>query len=278
MKNDNIMKALALAGTLILTAMPLAHGELLSESLQVHLNAEAGFTTDSETANWVDQSAQGGVQAFVGKYSARPELAPKATPNGKAAIRFNGAVNNPNQLACQADKVLQVADGQSLSWSLVLKPSELTGELDTYIQTSLDGLNYAWSMSRDANGFSAEVRSAADQRFISFVSSEQLVDVANNWMILTAVYNGAEKTLQLFLTDANGVLHKGNLVSSAKLNSGAHKVTTLGSNTDRNYGADMALSAVLICNAALGETPRLAIEKELSTIYFTASGKEPESK
>lgn len=234
----------------------------------VNLKAETGFSAKGSAAIWAGQSEQGSVQEFKGRYSAKPELVSAATPKGKSAVRFNGAKKNPNQLKVKAVESYAVAEGESLSWIVVMKPSELTGANATYIQTTLEGRNYAWSMSQSKHGIIGEIRSGDGKRYMSLVPKAGLGGAISDWMVLTAVYDGGAKTFQLFLTDINGTLHSGNKVTSASLHSGAHKVTTLGSNTDRNSGAEMDLAEVQIYNSALNDIERAALEKQLYSIYL----------
>ena len=124
-----------------------------------------------------------GLSAFEAQYSARPERVEAATPSGKPALRFNGAANNPNRLTCKADSALTTAEGASLSWVLVLKPGSLSGTNDTYLQTTLDGRNYAWGVYRDAKGFHAEVRATAGARHISTLPIDALADHATGTSI-----------------------------------------------------------------------------------------------
>ena len=266
MKTGKDLKKYVILGVVALATISQSKAELSGDKLEVCLKSDAGIA--EKVFSWTDQAEAGGTDVFQGKYSAKPVLAKAATPNGKDAVRFNGAKNNPNQLKVKAVDSYKVADGESLSFSMVLKPAELSGGNDTYLQTTLDGRNYAWSLSRGKHGFIAEIRSKDGKRYISMVPSAGLGDAANNWMVLTAVYDGAAKTFQLFLTDASGKTHAGNKVSSASLHSGAHKITTIGTNTDRNSSAGMDLAEVLIYKSALNDTDRVAVEKHLYDTYI----------
>ena len=250
---------------------PLSQGTVHAQTPCVSLDAEAGFQSDASTVTWTDLSDQQGLSAFEAQYSARPERVEAATPNGKPALRFNGAANNPNRLTCKADSSLTTAEGASLSWVLVLKPGSLSGTNDTYLQTTLDGRNYAWGVYRDAKGFHAEVRATAGARHISTLPIDALADHATGWMVLTAVYDAAAQTLQLFLTDAAGQTHAGGIATGASLHPGEHKLTAMGTNTDRNNGAAMDLAAVRVFPAALDESLREPLAQELLAHHIATS-------
>lgn len=279
---NTISRVFSVAGalaTLFLAAVAFGAPPVLDTTdLLVRLESSAGITIGNGGSvvgvlDWADQSALGGSQDVddAGGFSRTPLFITEASPSLADAVRFNGAANNPNQLRDTADSNYDVATGSSLTWSLAFKPPSFDA-VDTYVQTDVSGRRYAWSLGHANGKFWGEVRDEANNRYTSEISDATLGGLENDWMVLTAVYDGTANTFQLFLTDSVGTLHTGNQVTSATLHNGTHSLTTLGTNTDRNNGGAMDLGAMLIYQSALGTADRLAMEDYLFQVYVAPPG------
>lgn len=240
----------------------------------IRLNAGIGVTvTSTPSLTWADQAAGGGSQNFSGTFSATPTVVLNATPTGTTAIGFNGAASNPNAVSTGSTAAFDAAP--PLTFMLVLKPGELTGTTDTYLNSTVTGASgggNGWGLYRDGTNFFANVRGTNSAN--STISATTVGGLQTDWMILTGVYTPTEGsgTIQLFLTDAAGSLFSGAATTVTDgMTAGTNAGTQLGARGGgRADGAAMELAAVSIWDEALDATARLAAEK---TLYQTFIGR-----
>jgi hypothetical protein len=259
-------------------------------SVGVGLPASGGLITQHDSGvgvtgnplptvtNWTDQATAGGSQNFAklgsAGSSAYPTLITKATPTGKAVLQFNGALSNPNQLLFGATSSFDSAP--SLTFMMVLKPGVLTDVVDTYLNSAVNGASGSgngWGLYRNSSQFYANARGSSTDN--STISTNLLAGGgATNWMVLTGVYTdtGADGTVQLFLTDAGGVLHTGNVKTiTGGMTAGVHLNTDIGARgSGRLDGAAMDVASIRIWNEALSPAARSAAEMELYYTYIKA--------
>jgi hypothetical protein len=227
---------------IMLLACTLSHAPMSLADLLVELDSTAGITISGTTSfTWADQAAAGGNMTFLGNSATRsPTLIEEGTPTGLPLVSFNGNASSPNQLI--SENATSLNGGPSLTWSLVVKPTAFS-DIDTYLQTAVVDRPYAWSTTHVTGNFTGQVRNAAGTQFNSRIASTPLGTLANDWMILSTVYDSSAGTVQLFLTDATGMRHDGNLVTGAALANGNHLLTSLGSDVNRVHGAPMDMGA-----------------------------------
>ncbi len=240
----------------------------VTNHLLLRLESGVGVTTNAPdlVSQWSDQAALGGVQDFTSSGSSRPAYVEQATPNGAPAIRFNSTTKR--NLTRSADSNF---DSASLTWFLALKPTLATDKSNyTYMQSDSATRKFMWGCFYDQYNkrYSGGVRSDANVRYETHVTTNTLAALAQSWMIMAVVYDGAASSVQLFVTDATGGKASGSLVTPAILSSGTHALTRIGANTDNNNPADMDLAAVLLYKTALSPADRAAVETYLYDKYI----------
>jgi autotransporter-associated beta strand protein len=252
---------------IMLFACALLHAPKCLADLLVELDSDAGITISGTASfTWADQAAAGGNMTFIGNTATRvPTLVSSGTPTGLPLVSFNGAASNPNQLLSQ--NATSLDGGPSLTWSLVLRPTDFS-DIDTYLQTRVSNRQYAWTTNHFSGNFTGQVRSEGNTQFNSRIASAPLGGLASDWMILSTVYDSSAGTVQLFLTDATGMRHEGNLVTGAVLANGTHQITTLGSDVTRSHSAPMDMAALRIYDEALSASQRTAMEATLFDTYI----------
>jgi autotransporter-associated beta strand protein len=253
---------------IMLIACTLLHAPRSSAELLVELDSNAGITISGTTSfTWADQAAAGGNMTFLGNSATRsPTLVEEGTPTGLPLVSFNGGIaTSPNQLT--SENASSLNGGPSLTWSLVVKPTVFS-DIDTYLQTAVVDRPYAWTTNHVTGNFTGQVRNTPGTQFNSRIASTPLGTLANDWMILSTVYDSSAGTVQLFLTDATGMRHDGNLVTGAALANGNHLLTSLGADVNRVHGAPMDMGALRIYNEALSASQRTAMEGTLFDTYI----------
>jgi hypothetical protein len=247
------------------------YGELVTAGLVLRLEANAGVTLASGTntvTQWANQvtGVPGAPVSLAPTSTARrPNWLAEVEPSGNPALQF---------LASDADLLrtgsAAAFNSTSLTWMMALRPNSLSG-IPTFLQSNLDGRNYAWgTFVETASGntwFRSEARSDTNIRYQSSINSSVLGGQTLDWMILTSVFDKPAGTLQLFITSADGTRFSGNQVTGAALADFPHARLNIGANTDGNNPADMDLGGVLIYNTALSPAQQLASEQYLFNIY-----------
>jgi len=252
---------------IMLIACSFSRAPMSMADLLVELDSDAGITISGTASfTWADQAAAGGNMTFIGNTASRvPTLVSPGTPTGLPLVSFNGAASNPNQLFSQ--NATSLDGGPSLTWSLVLRPTDFSAS-DTYLQTQVSNRTYAWTTYHESGNFTGQVRSEGNTQYSSRIGSGSLGALASDWMILTTVYDSSAGTVQLFLTDATGMRHDGNLVTGAVLANGTHQLTALGTDVLRSHSAPMDMAALRIYNESLSASERSAMEATLFDIYI----------
>jgi hypothetical protein len=242
-----------------------------STNLITQYDSGVGITYDSSpiVGEWADQATAGGNQNFTATFSMRPTLTKGVTPLGKDALHFNGADSNPMQMKFDATSAFDSAP--SFTFMMVLKPTSSPTTDDWYIQSKVSNAynNFGWGLWHDSSGsFAAHARNTT-YAFNSTIADSTLGGKNNEWMILTGVYDNATTTIQLFLTDSDGVLHTATAVTvTGGLANGTHQLTSIGADINRSHAGQAEIAAIRIWNKALAPDTRKAVEMELYKTYI----------
>lgn len=260
--------AVTVAGCVLAIGLARAQTLTVTDGLLLRLESGVGVTTNAPdlVSQWSDQAALGGAQNFTTSGSSRPAYVEQATPNGAPALRFNSTTKR--NLLRNADSNF---DSTSLTWFLAMKPTLDTGMAAyTYIHSDSTTRKSMWGSSYEKyyGRYSSGVRSDGNVRYESHVTTNTLAAMAQDWMVMAVVHDGAASSVQSFVTDASGGKASGALVTPAILSSGTHAKTRIGANTDNNNPADMDLAAVLLYKTALSPADRLAVETYLYDKYI----------
>lgn len=156
---------------------------------------------------------------------------------------------------------------------MVLKPGAFDNVSRTYLQAKVSNANltYGWGLLYDKSDgtFRAQARSTTTSFNSTIATSALASGMANDWMILTGVYDSTVNTIQLFLTDAKKTLVSGSAVTVTNgLANGTCDLVSIGSDINRKNGAPADIAALYIWNEVLGSTDRVAQEASLYATYI----------
>lgn len=269
MKINQLSVAAALSLALVLSSPA-------SAALVMQFDSGVGVTSSSSlVTQWNDQAVTDGAQNLAGTFSRRPTLVSGGTPTGQAALAFDGS--SPNQLTSDpaggnADgPVSALGGGPSLTFMVVLKPGAFNGTTDTYLQAKISNAPgmYGWGLLYEDGKFQAMARNTTTGFYSTVATSALASGMANDWMILTGVYDGTAGTIQLFVTDADKTLVSGSAVTvTGGLANGTVDKVVIGADHNRSHGAPADIAALYIWNEALNSTNRATQEAGLYETYL----------
>lgn len=263
-----IQQRIAVVSTVALAVLAGPLGMMTNAALVTQHDSEVGVvTTATPNLTWSNQVV-GGSADLYGQFSATPAVIAAATPLGQDALRFDGAASNPDQLKFGATNLFDSAP--SLTFMMVVKPTT-SATSDWFLQSKVSNAHnsYGWGLYHDATGnFGAQARSTVAQ-FNSTIADSTVGGLQDDWMILTGVYDSGATSLQLFLTDIDGLLHTGGATTvSGGLANGTHDLTSIGADINRVGGGAADIAAIRIWNEALSPAARVAAETSLFNTYI----------
>jgi len=240
----------------------------VTNGLLVRLESTAGVETTGEqlyVMTWTNQSPAGAAMNFTPTAPTSPwrsEYVDTTTPNGKPAVRFKTSSNTRLAAAANPDW-----DSTSMTWFLLLKPTMLTTYQFLYVMTTES--THATRRTVFDSGprtYFGGTRDA-DKRYESSIVTNTLGRLAQEWMIMSTVHDGAAETVQFWITDVSNTLYTANAVANAGVWTG-HSQTYIGAHTgsDADHGFDLA--ALLVYTNALSSSDRRAVETYLYDTYI----------
>lgn len=266
--------ALATVLTFVLAAAPAGASIILpsvsSGDLIVHLDANEGVTADgsNNVSTWADQDTSNTSNSITANdFTAvnSPTLVTNSTPNGSAALSFDGTddkLQGAEFFDFSEFTIFAVARGKSGDGSL---GSIFWDYGSVTAKQNFLGVDYHKGSDSE---FEARVRDDSGNDTIIVASGSASDTDAENWNVLTSRLSG--QTLDLYVNSLLAASDTNTNYDTTTTWEGTGGAPTIGNFPNQNNIAefDGEIAALLIYRGALNDTDRAAVENSLNDAFI----------